>query len=175
MPISSPVLAGCEGAAGGIAMNVSKRVTAAGGAIMVLGLLLGVLGGLRPFAAQARAPLADPAFESIWNRTDQPVEARQVSRSWVWGPEPLYTTYEPFAEGPGGQHLVSYFDKSRMEVNNPSGDRNSPWFVTNGLLVVEMISGKIQIGDAQFMQARPASVLVAGDAGSANAPTYAAL
>jgi hypothetical protein len=157
-------------------MNVSKRITAAGGAVMVLGLLLGVLGGLRPFAAQARAPLADPAFESIWNRTDRPVEARQVNRSWVWGPEPLYTTYEPFAEGPGGQHLVSYFDKSRMEVNNPSGDRNSPWFVTNGLLVVEMISGKIQTGLTQYTMVRPAAIPVAGDRDSSvDAPTYAAL
>jgi hypothetical protein len=157
-------------------MNVSKRITAMGGILMVLGLLLGVLGGLRPFAAQARAPLADPAFERIWNRTDQPVETRQASRSWVWGPEPLYTTYEPFAEGPGGQHLVSYFDKSRMEVNNPSGDRTSPWFVTNGLLVVEMISGKIQTGVNRYTTVRPATIPVAGDRDSSvDAPTYAAL
>jgi hypothetical protein len=123
----------------------------------------------------AQAAMPDPAFGQVWSRTDQPVGEGRVARSWMWGPHDFYGTYEPYAQGPGGRHLVCYFDKSRMEVNDPGGDRTNPWFVTNGLLVVEMISGKIQIGDAQFMQTRPAQVLVAGDAGSANAPTYAAL
>jgi hypothetical protein len=48
--------------------------------------------------------------------------------------------------------------------------------VTNGLLVVDMITGKIQAGDNTFVATTPAGIPVAGDtATSANAPTYAAL
>jgi|GEM_PF-2967009 len=118
----------------------------------------------------------DPAFEQVWSHTDKPVQEKAADRSWMWGPQPFYTTYEPYAEGPGKQHLVTYFDKSRMEINNPNGDRNSEWFVTNGLLVVEMISGKVQVGNNLFAQAAPANIPVAGDAAtSLNAPTYASL
>jgi hypothetical protein len=152
--------------------QAAKRFIRAGMALPILLITLALPAAATP---SAQAAMPDPAFGQVWSRTDQPVGEGWVARSWIWGPHDFYSTYEPYAQGSGGQHLVCYFDKSRMEVNNPTGDRTSPWFVTNGLLVVEMISGKIQIGDAQFMQARPASVLVAGDAGSANAPTYAAL
>ena len=43
---------------------------------------------------------------------------------------------------------MQYFDKSRMELNDPSADPNSAFFVTNGLLTVELISGQLQIGVA---------------------------
>ena len=46
--------------------------------------------------------------------------------------------------------LVQYFDKTRMEINNPA----KPQEVTNGLLVVEMIEGRIQVGDASFIDAQ---------------------
>jgi hypothetical protein len=125
--------------------------------------------------AYARSAMADPAFEQVWDRTDKPVEERMAARSWTWGPEPFYTAYEPYTEGPGGQHLVTYFDKSRMEINNPAGDRNAQWYVTNGLLVVDMVSGRIQTGNNSFTPAPAATIPVAGDASSVNAPTYAAL
>jgi hypothetical protein len=60
-----------------------------------------------------------------------------------------------------------------MEVNDPRGDRNSQWFVTTGLLVIELISGRTQIGDSQFVQHSPANIPIAGDQGDPNAPTYA--
>ncbi len=119
---------------------------------------------------------ADPAFQRVWERTDKPVQDHVVARSWMWGPDNFYTSYEPYAEGPGGQHLVSYFDKSRMEINNPAGDRNAEFFVTNGLLVVDMVSGSIQVGNNTFLPATPSNVPVAGDTStSVNAPTYGAL
>jgi hypothetical protein len=115
-------------------------------------------------------------MEKVWNRTDLPVEDRLAARSWTWGPDTFDARYEPYVQGPGGQHLVSYFDKSRMEINNPTADRNSQWFVTNGLLVVDMIGGQIQQGDAQFAPASPANIPVAGDqGGSPETPTYASL
>src|SRR5689334_17067446 len=74
--------------------------------------------------------LADPAFEKVWSRTDKPVDDRMAARSWMWGPDAFSTRYEQYNEGAGGQHLVTYFDKARMEINDPSADRNSNWFVT---------------------------------------------
>jgi hypothetical protein len=143
---------------------------------LMLALLGAPLSALIP-TAQAYPVFAEPAFAQVWNRNDKPVADLAAARSWTWGPEAFFSTYEPYAEGPGGQHLVSYFDKSRMEINNPNGDRNSKWFVTNGLLVVDMVSGKIQTGDNQAAPApAPANVPVAGDVStSVGAPTYASL
>src|SRR6476659_10513968 len=107
-------------------------------------------------AAQALS-LSDPAFQRVCNHCDKPVEERMAVRSWMWGPQPLHSAYEPYIEGPGTQHLVQYFDKSRMEINNPAGDRNSEWFVTNGLLVVDMVAGRIQVGNNSFAPATPAN------------------
>jgi hypothetical protein len=71
---------------------------------------------------------------------------------------------------------VQYFDKARMEINDPSGDLTSRFFVTNGLLVVELVSGRVQTGDNEFEPARsPALIPVAGDADSPDALTYASL
>jgi hypothetical protein len=129
-----------------------------------------------PSQQSAAITFADPAFQSTWQRTDLPVQNGKASRSWLWGPTSIFSGYEPWAQSPGGKHLVQYFDKSRMEVNDPNGDRSSQWFVTNGLLVVEMINGRIAIGENTFQQAVPAAIPVAGDvATSVNAPTYASL
>ncbi|MDQ5824497.1 MAG: hypothetical protein M3441_09865 [Chloroflexota bacterium] len=127
-------------------------------------------------AALKAGTFSDPAFERVWSRTDKPVEERKTARSWMWGPEGLYSAYEQYMEGPGGQHLVTYFDKSRMEINAPAGDRNSQWYVTNGLLVVDMMSGRIQTGNNSFAPFYPNNAPVAGDVKtSGNAPTYATL
>jgi polysaccharide biosynthesis protein PslG len=63
-----------------------------------------------------------------------------------------------------------------MEINNLRLDPTDPGYVTNGLLVVELMSGRIQLGDAQFAPQRPpADIPVAGDANSIDALTYASL
>ena len=153
--------------------NTKKLATAA------LGIAL-LAPAITPFtpAAHANAAFADPALEKVWTRTDLPVDQRMAVRSWMWGPQGFYAGLEQYAQGPAGQHLVQYFDKSRMEVNDPSADRNSQWYVTNGLLVVDMIGGKVQVGDQQFLPASPANIPVAGDTGSSaspETPTYASL
>src|SRR5207248_646016 len=66
--------------------------------------------------------------------------------------------------------LVQYFDKGRLEVNDPDGDVHSPWYVTSGLLVAEMVSGSARTGDHTSHPLGPARIPVAGDAGG---PTYA--
>ena len=120
-------------------------------------------------------PYAHPAFLRVWDRTDHPVQLRQVSRTWFWGPGPdTPGLVEPYREGPAGMHLVQYFDKSRMEINNPAGDQTQPFFVTNGLLTVDLISGSIQVGDDTFAPFHPACIPMTGDFLNDDAPTYAA-
>jgi hypothetical protein len=116
---------------------------------------------------------ADPAFKNVWTRTDQPVLSGQVSRTWFWGPGPNTPGLtEQYDQGAGGRRLVQYFDKSRMEINNPAGDRSQPFFVTNGLLTEELISGFIQVGDNNYVQYHPACIPMSGDFGDVLAPTY---
>lgn len=119
----------------------------------------------------------DEAFEHVWNRTDLPVNAGIVSRSWYWGPsfDTREMPLEPYAQSPGAMRLVQYFDKSRMEINNPFGNTADPWYVTNGLLVKELIEGSIQVGDSQFEGSLPSQHPVAGDPSDPLAPTYATL
>jgi hypothetical protein len=120
---------------------------------------------------------ADPAFEQVWTRTDSLVATGAVKRSWYWGPKPnTGQVLEDYVEGPKGKHLVQYFDKSRMEINNPDADPNSPFYVTNGLLTKELVSGNMQTGDRKFAFRYPAEVPVAGDTtGNAGAVKYASL
>lgn len=119
---------------------------------------------------------ANAAFEERWERLDRPVAEFGVDRTFWWGPGP-YTEgmTEEYAQSPGNERLVQYFDKTRMEINNPNANPDELWYVTNGLLVVEMIEGKIQVGDAEFRDAEPANVPVAGDPDNPLGPTYATL
>lgn len=111
----------------------------------------------------------DPA--SYWYRTDRPIAEGRASRSFYWGPNAWTITREPYRDAPFGTRRVIYFDKARMEVTNPA---QPP--VTNGLLVVELVTGRVQLGDTTFEQRDPADETVAGDpiAINADAPTYAA-
>jgi hypothetical protein len=120
-------------------------------------------------------PIGDPAFQRLWERTGIPIQRGAASYSWVWGPEPFTPVLmEAFAEGQGGRRAVQYFDKSRMEINDPSADSNAQWFVTNGLLVNEMIEGQVQTGLGEFVPLGPAAIPIAGDPDN-TFPTYADL
>jgi len=116
---------------------------------------------------------ADPAFQAAWERTDKPVADGTVKRSFYWGPAPLQQQTELYAEGTGGKRLVQYFDKSRMEINNPAGNRGDPFYVTNGLLTVELMTGRMQVGNSQFTDRYPAGIPLASDTDDKEAPTYA--
>ena len=79
-----------------------------------------------------------------WERTDRPVAEGRAVRTWMWGPDPFTEPIqEPYAESPNGMRVVQYFDKSRMEITHPGGDQSSVWYVTNGLLVNELMTGQI--------------------------------
>lgn len=130
-------------------------------------------GGAQP-APRASQPWTS-AFARTWERTDLPVEMSQVNRTWMWGPAAFTDgILENYAEGPGGKRLVQYFDKSRMERTTEADiGPDSIWYVTNGLLAKEMISGAIQTGDSAFVQFAPAVYNVAGDPDDPTGPTYA--
>jgi glucose/arabinose dehydrogenase len=129
--------------------------------------------------AAASTFFASPKFEAQWQQGEAILPN-------FWGP--LATArdgqLEAYAEGssglicaPGqvcaavimtGKRTVQYFDKARMEQTTPAAS------VTNGLLTVELLSGRVQIGDTQFEQHQPARVPVAGDPDN-TFPTYADL
>lgn len=101
------------------------------------------------FAAQA---FATPAFQQRW-------EQDEALTPNFWGP--LATArdgqQEPYSNAPGGTRLVQYFDKGRMEQTTPGGP------VSSGLLVMELMTGRLQTGDTTFDQRAPAAVPVVGD------------
>ena len=137
--------------------------------VAALSLLLGAIALNR---ASAVAP-SNEHFQRTWERTDKPIVDGVVSRTWVWGPEAISNEVsEAYFDASGGSRRVQYFDKSRMEINDPNADPNSIWFVTNGLLVVELMTGRMQIGDAAFQIRFPAEVPVAGDPNDPSGVTY---
>src|SRR6187401_2417599 len=76
-------------------------------------------------AAPAQAPsegFAHSAIRTIWQRDDGSASGK---RTWLWGPGPFYTDYEPYTAAPQGNHLVQYLDKGRLEINDPDADPSS--------------------------------------------------
>jgi hypothetical protein len=144
-------------------------------------LMLAPLASAAPTATSgaAEAPItyptfADPAFQKVWERYDRPVWYGQTSRSYTWGAQQTAGLQEQYNQGPNSQHMVQYFDKSRMEINNPAGNPNDAFFVTQGLLAEDMIYGRIQVGDTDFTPAKPAEIPFGDlDDTAASSPTYA--
>lgn len=125
-------------------------------------------------SAMAAPAIGNPAFARVWERQDRAVVEQISGRSWTWGPAPISDLRrEAFAEGADGLRTVQYFDKSRMEINDPTADPNATWYVTNGLLPIELMTGRMQTGLNRFEFRGPAHVAAIGDPG--NFPTYADL
>ena len=149
--------------------------------LLIGALALALTVGIVPASTQVLAEptvtypaFADPAFQRVWERYDKPVYYGQASRSYTWGNQITAGLTEGYAEGPSGKHLVQYFDKSRMEINDPNGDRNADFFVTQGLLARDMIRGEVQEGDNQFRKTSPAEIPFGDlDDTGGGSPTYA--
>ncbi len=149
-------------------MNPGRLLLAVIAALSMGGMLA------QPLSAGVFAdPGLDP-FQRTWERTDAPVADGVTARTWMWGPESftIQGKLERYDESPGGERLVVYFDKSRMEITDLSADSNSIWYVTNGLLATELITGRMQVGNSAFTDRQPAQTNVAGDANDPNGPTY---
>jgi hypothetical protein len=150
--------------------------------VLVSSMFAAMIGGAFAHhdATEDYYPIETDEFEAVWERTDLPVHELIVARTWIWSPAahtPLLV--EEYAEGDGGVREVQYFDKSRMEmptlgVADP-GDEESPWFITQGLLATELMTGNLQLGDDTFEQHRPSQRSVAGDPGDTTSPTYAVM
>jgi len=126
-----------------------------------------------PDRASAETP-GSPYFSRTWQRTDLPVVEGRAMRTWMWGPGANTDVIdEEYAESPGNQRKVQYFDKSRMEITTPGADPDTIWYVTNGLLVNELVSGQMQIGHTRFDTREAAQINVAGDETDPDGPTYA--
>jgi hypothetical protein len=129
------------------------------------------LAGQSVLAAQGSTNMS---FYHLWSYHDFPVAEGLVGRSWTWGPAPISDVLrETYVEGLEGMRTVQYYDKSRMEINDPTADRASPWYVTNGLLPIELMTGRLQLGVSRFEQKGPARIAAIGDPGQF--PTYADL
>ncbi|MDB5078966.1 MAG: hypothetical protein JWP00_890 [Chloroflexi bacterium] len=116
-------------------------------------------------------------FQPTWEKFDEAITSGRASRSWMWGPTTHRFVQESYEEGQGGCRTVLYWDKSRMEITNPSGNPGDKYYVTNGLLARELVSGVIQTGHNRVVTAAqgPAQIPAAGDSGNnPNTPTYAA-
>jgi type IV secretory pathway VirB3-like protein len=119
---------------------------------------------------------SEGAFEKRWEATDG---AMPDDRSWTWGPGSLSPgIIEEYAHKnlTTNKRLVQYFDKARMEINNPAEIRDRVWFVHTGLLVKEMIEGKIQVSDSDTVDRASPETPIAGDPPPTNnSPAYSKL
>src|SRR5262249_15014078 len=113
-------------------------------------LLVSALIAWPVFTRSQSIPFASPAFESQWSTPE-------AAAPNFWGPAIQPLMVEQYKEAPGGSRTVQYFDKARMEQTQPGGP------LTNGLLTVELISGKRQFGDSTFTQFPPSQQIVVGD------------
>ncbi len=147
--------------------------------LVVSCLLAASLTGHQPVAAAELAidPLSlAPPVPDLWYQFDGEILFEGVNRAWLLGPAVRAVALEPYREAPSGARVVYYFDKGRLELTHPERAPDDPARVTVGLLVREMISGQLQVGETTFLAVAPARVPVAGDTvGNALAPTYAAL
>src|SRR5947209_14713734 len=109
-------------------------------------MMFALLGTVASGGASAAADYAATVFRFQW----ESVEANQPN---FWGPlaNASAGVQEPYVEAAGGQRLVQYFDKARMELAGPNT-------VTNGLLTVELKTGRMQVGNNAFEQRVPATI-----------------
>ncbi|MDQ3548687.1 MAG: hypothetical protein M3439_07680, partial [Chloroflexota bacterium] len=113
--------------------------------LLLVTLLIPAILGLN---LTAQALTANEAFDNVWSTTDQAVQNGTATYSWFWGPVVHAQRFETYLDSPGEQREVRYYDKSRMEINDPAGDPANIYYVTNGLLTVELVTGKLKLGDA---------------------------
>jgi hypothetical protein len=147
--------------------------------VVAIGLVVSLFTASISAAAQEDQydDFANDEFYDVWERTDYPVEQLETARTWIWGPGPISgALQEEYAEAGDGERLVQYFDKSRMEWPvDDTADPASDWFITQGLLATELMTGELQLGDDEFEQHDPADIPAAGDWEGESGPTYAAM
>ena len=169
---SSSSLYGVYGiSSGDHAIYGTISTTAAGKAavFVTVCLVIGALVAAYPAPAGAADTFWVPAFRNTWQADEDTIPN-------FWGPlaNARDGQYEPYVEAKKGTRLVQYFDKGRMELVDLSTPIKKTSPVTFGLLATEMITGRIQVGDATFQSKDAPTIAMAGDADNPG-PTYANL
>jgi hypothetical protein len=115
------------------------------------------------------------ATRLVWEAVDGPVARGEQTRAWIWGPEAIAASVETYPQSPTGQRQMVYFDKGRIDVFDPSLPDDTPWKAMGALLSSELLSGRIQLGDHQFVSRPLAEIPLVGDVEQENPVTYATL
>ena len=139
--------------------RVTKGLTCHRLLCLTVSMLIALLSAAAPL--RAATAFADPAFQAQWQ------QGEAITPNF-WGPLGTASPgqQEPYQESSGGQRLVQYFDKGRMELTNGT--------VTNGLLATDLVKGQIQVGNNAFQRKDPPNIPIAGDPDNPG-PTYAML
>ena len=119
--------------------------------------------------------IVDSSIQAVWNMTDGQIANRSVERAWAFGPEPIAAAYEYYPQSPTKFRKVVYYDKGRLDMLNPQAPDGSIWMVSGALLATELLSGRIQLGESEFVSRRPAEIPLVGDFEQPNPVTYADL
>ncbi|GAC1647404.1 MAG: hypothetical protein NVS4B8_20110 [Herpetosiphon sp.] len=138
--------------------------------VLCVYVLILLLLSLMPTASHA-LPYLDPAILRRWAHDDAPLANGIARGTWTWGPYIHRAQEEVYLESPGGKRTVYYLDKARMEINDPRGNSRQDWYVTTGLLTRELVSGRMQMGNARYELHPPADIAVAGDSGTSLSET----
>jgi Melibiase len=113
---------------------------------------------------------ADRAFYTLWQKGDLATVQGIVKRDWLWG-QKLSSRVEPSNASKTGERISEYYDKGKLEINDPSVDRANPFFVSSALLAKELISGNYAVDVGQYQYKNPPFTPFAGD----GSLTYAAM
>ncbi len=119
--------------------------------------------------------VVDPSIQAVWEMTDGQIVNGKVQRSWAFGPEPIAAAYEYYAQSPTQFRKLVYYDKGRLDLLNPQSPEGSIWMVSGALLTSELLSGRIQLGEEEFVSREPAEIPLVGDLEQPNPVTYATL
>ncbi len=138
-----------------------KRNRKYGPGLLALSWMLGLL-ALQVMPVYAADGLGNEAFTKAYN-----------ANPGLWG-TPAQVLNETWFNTKSGQRQVQYFDKGRMELTYPE---TQPGLVGDSKLVVELVSGRMQVSDTLYWQYDAAEIPVAGGATFAanpQSPSYSA-
>lgn len=179
-----------RGSGEGFQLNRRQPLAAALSLLVMLALLAPLAAPGAPQTAAATATGLQPSFsnptsrgllpihpiaQNVWNSTDGPVARLEATRAWLLGPAPLAMTVERYDDSPTGTRQLVYFDKGRLDILDVNAATDDYWTAPGGQLVIELLSGAIQLGADRWVQRAPADIPVVGDPDQPNAVTYATL
>lgn len=127
-----------------------------------------------PQLASVPAPIP-PAIEALWQQADGPVLRGESARGWLWGPAALAVSTEHYDDSPTRTRQMVWYDKGRLDINDPNGDPTSIWYASGAQLVTELVSGALQFGADEWVRRDAAEIAITGDDNQAQPITYATL